>query len=111
SDRIRIFDDFDAGGRARRVSTFAEGFRNSMSLALGKDGAVYLATRSDIHLLRDPAGKGRATERRVIVKLDTPGDYPHNGLSGFAFDGLGNLYFALGENLGATYKLIGADGT
>ena len=111
SDRIRIFEDFDGNGRPRRISTFAEGFRNSMSLALGKNGAVYLATRSDIYLLRDSKGTGAADERRVIVKLDTPGNYPHNGLSGFAFDGQGNLYFSLGENLGAPYKMIGADGT
>ena len=46
-----------------------------------------------------------------IVRLDTPGDYPHNGLSGFAFDYAGNVYFGLGENLGADYRLIGSDGT
>src|SRR5947209_5202524 len=111
SDRIRVFADFDGRGRARQVTTFAEGFRNAMSIALGQKGAVYLATRSDVYLLRDRDGDGVADERRVIVRLDTPGDYPHNGLSGFAFDGLGNLYFSLGENLGAPYKLIGSDGS
>ena len=35
SDRIRIFDDFDASGKARRATTFAEGFSNSMGLILG----------------------------------------------------------------------------
>ena len=45
-----------------------------------------------------------------FVRLDTPGDYPHNGLSGFAFDFAGNVYFGLGENLGADYRLIGSDG-
>src|SRR5262249_51135216 len=34
SDRIRIYDDFDEKGRARRVKTFADGFKNSMGLAL-----------------------------------------------------------------------------
>jgi putative membrane-bound dehydrogenase-like protein len=109
SDRVRIFSDFDAAGRARKSSTFADGFTNAMSLALRDDGVVYLATRSDIYRLRDKDGV--AGERQVIVRLDSPGDYPHNGLSGFAFDGVGNLYFSLGENLGAPYKLIGADGT
>jgi putative membrane-bound dehydrogenase-like protein len=111
SDRVRIFDDFDATGHARRIRTFADGFRNSMSLLLGKDRAVYLATRADIYLLRDTNGDDVADERKVIVKLDTPGEYPHNGLSALTFDPLGNLYFSLGENLGAPYKLIGADGT
>src|SRR5207253_7753631 len=85
--------------------------KNAMSIILGKDGAVYLATRSAIYLLRDTKGTGTADERKVIVKLDTPGQYPHNGLSGFAFDALDNLYFSLGENLGAPYKLIGPEGT
>jgi putative membrane-bound dehydrogenase-like protein len=111
SDRLRVFSDFDAGGRPRHVATFAEGFRNAMSLSLAGDGAVLLATRSDIYRLRDTHGNGVADERQVIVRLDTPGRYPHNGLSGFAWDELGNLYFSLGENLGAPYKLIGSDGT
>jgi putative membrane-bound dehydrogenase-like protein len=111
SDRIRIFSDFDAQGRARQIRTFAEGFKNAMSIALGPNGVVYLATRSDIYRMRDTRGQDVADERRVIVKLQTPGDYPHNGLAGFAFDALGHMYFSLGENLGAPYKLIGADGT
>lgn len=108
SDRIRIFSDFDFQGRAQKISTFADGFRDAMSLALGKPGDVYLATRSEIHLLRDRDGV--AGERRVLVKLATSCTYPHNGLSGFAFDPQGNLYFSMGENLGASYELIGADG-
>jgi putative membrane-bound dehydrogenase-like protein len=111
SDRIRVFSDLDSTGHAGRVRTFAEGFRNSMGLALGNGGAVYLATRSEIYVLRDLSGNGIADDRRTIIRLDTPGDYPHNGLSGLAFDPLGDLYFALGENLGANYKLFGADGT
>ena len=100
SDRVRIFSPCDAQGRAHPLGTFAEGFRNTMGLALGKNGAVYVVTRSDVYLLRDTDGDGVADERRVIVRLDTTATYPHNGLSGFAFDGLGNLYFGLGENLG-----------
>jgi putative membrane-bound dehydrogenase-like protein len=111
SDRIRIYDDFDANGRARRVKTFADGFKNSMGLALHYDGRVFLATRSEIFVLRDTKGTDTANEKKSIIKLDTRGDYPHNGLSGFAFDALGNMYFGLGENLGEPYKLIGADGT
>ncbi len=109
SDRVRIFDDLDASGRARRITTFAEGFKDAMSLAFGPDGSLYLATRAEVFLL---VRKGdRLVERRGLVKLVTAGTYPHNGLCGFAFDGLGNLYFGMGENLGAAYKLIGADNT
>ncbi|MBY0524957.1 MAG: c-type cytochrome [Gemmataceae bacterium] len=109
SDRIRIFSDFDDKGRARKIATFADGFKDAMSLALGKNGIVFLATRSAIHQMRDK--DGAAADARVIVKLETKGNYPHNGLAGFAFDGLGDMYFGLGENLGEAYKLIGSDGT
>src|SRR6185295_7822208 len=34
-----------------------------------------------------------------------------NGLSGFAFDADGNVYFGMGENLGAPFTLVGSDGT
>ena len=45
------------------------------------------------------------------MKLETSGTYPHNGLGGFAFDGVGDMVFGMGENLGAAYKLVGSDGT
>jgi putative membrane-bound dehydrogenase-like protein len=110
SDRIRVFEDFDKDGKARKISTFAEGFKNAMSIALSKRSTVYLATRSEIYRMFETK-VGSAEDRHVIVKLDTPGKYPHNGLSGFAFDAMDNMYFSLGENLGAEYELIGSDGT
>ena len=115
SDRIQIFEDFAPGGRAQKVTTFADGFRNSMSLALGKNGDVYFAMRNEILLLRDTNNSGRANERKTLITLKTTGDYPHNGLSGLALGpGPGPdrwLYFGLGENLGAPYTLSGSDGT
>ncbi|HEY2253779.1 MAG TPA: PVC-type heme-binding CxxCH protein, partial [Planctomycetaceae bacterium] len=72
--------------------------------------SVYIATRREIRLFHDDDGDDKADRSDAIVKLDTKGDYPHNGLAGLAFDALGWLYFGCGENLGADYKLIGADG-
>jgi putative membrane-bound dehydrogenase-like protein len=109
-DRIRIYDDFALDGRARRVTTFAEGFKNGMGLAIARDGSVYFATRSEIMVLGS-SSVDVATDKQTIVRLDTAGDYPHNGLSGFAFDAFDNVYFGFGENLGASYQLIGSDGT
>jgi putative membrane-bound dehydrogenase-like protein len=111
TDRIRVFGDFGRDGRARHIETFAAGFTNGMGLALAADGTVYLARRSEVVLLRDRDHDGTADERQTVVRLDTAGDYPHNGLSGFAFDERGDLYFGLGENLGVPYRLIGRDGT
>ena len=48
----------------RKAHTFADGFRNAMSLALLRDGSVLLATRSDIYRLRDIRGDGTAGDAR-----------------------------------------------
>lgn len=111
ADRIRVFEDTDGDGRADRITTFFEGTRSTMNLAVHHDGSVYVATRNEIFRLRDTDDDGMADDRLTIAKLDTPGDYPHNGLSGFAFDFAGNVFFGLGENLGADYRLTGSDGT
>ena len=111
SDRIKIFEDFAPNGRAQKVTTFADGFKNSMGLLLGADGAVFFAMRHEILLLRDTKNAGVADERKTLIKLDTAGNYPHNGLAGLAFGPDGKLYFGLGENLGAAYSIIGSDGT
>ena len=110
-DRILLLDDFDpATGKARKISVFFEGTTHTMSLAVYYDGSIYIATRSEIFRLRDKDDDGQAEERTRICHLETEGNYPHNGLSGFAFDFAGDVYFGFGENLGATYKLIGSDG-
>ncbi len=111
TDRIRMLVDTDDDGRADRVTNFYEGGTATMNLAVYEDGSVFVATRMDIHRLFDRDNDGVAEDRQLIARLETAGNYPHNGLSGFAFDGFGNIYFGLGENLGADYRLIGADGT
>ncbi len=117
ADRIRLFEDADGDGRFERVSTFFEGTKMTMGLKFARDGSLFVATRSALYRLADRDGDGKADDvspERLptpIVRLDTPGDYPHNGLSGFAFDSGDRVYFGLGENLGADYRLIGSDGT
>ncbi len=110
-DRVRVLEDTDGDGKADRFTTFFEGTRFTMDIAAHPDGSVYLATRNEILRLRDTRGDGKADVKERIVFLDTKGDYPHNGLSGLSFDSRGDLYFGLGENLGAPYRLVGRDGT
>jgi putative membrane-bound dehydrogenase-like protein len=110
-DRIRVLEDTDGDGQADRFTTFFEGTTFTMDLAVHPDGSVYVATRSEILRLRDTDNDGVSDHRQQVVKLETTGNYPHNGLSGLSFDFQGNLIFGLGENLGASYKLIGQDGT
>ncbi len=101
-DRIRAFDV-----KTGKATTFFEGIRHTMDLAVHADGSVYIATRNEILRLRETKN-GVKSER--VVFCDTKGDYPHNGLSGLCFDSKGDLYFGMGENLGVFFKLIGSDG-
>jgi len=109
TDRILIFEDFGPDGRAGKVTTFAEGFRYGMGIGFSKDGDLFFATRWEVHRWYGEAAPERKHD--VIVKLETKGNYPHNGLSGFAFDAAGNVYFGMGENLGLPFTLVGSDGT
>lgn len=111
ADRILIFEDADGNGRANKRTVFHEGFVHVMDIDFHRDGSLYVATRRDIHRLRDTNNDNLADEIKLIVKLETKGDYPHNGLSGIAFDFRGGFHFGLGENLGEPYTLIGSDGT
>lgn len=111
TDRIRSFEDLDGDGRAERVGTFFDGTKFTMNLAFERDGSVLVATRYEVFRLRDRDDDGVADERTSLAHLETTGDYPHNGLSGFAVDHRGRLYFGLGENLGAAYRLVGTDGS
>ena len=111
ADRVRVLEDTNGDGKADTFTTFFEGTTATMDLAVHPDGSVYLATRNEVLRLRDTNGDGTADEKTRVVFLDTVGNYPHNGLAGLAFDGRGDLIFGMGENLGAAYKLVGADGT
>ncbi|HEV3167956.1 MAG TPA: PVC-type heme-binding CxxCH protein [Isosphaeraceae bacterium] len=109
ADRIRVFEDTDKDGRADRITTFFEGSKWTMGLVVDRDGSVLVATRYEIFRLRDIDGDGKSDQKVTLARLETPGDYPHNGLSGIAVDFAGNIRFGLGENLGASYRLIGSD--
>jgi putative membrane-bound dehydrogenase-like protein len=115
ADRIRVFEDRDRDGIPECVGSLLEGTRMTMSVAVARDRSIFVATRYAIYHLEDKDGDGKAdnvhagTLPAPIIRLDTLGDYPHNGLSGFALDFRGNIYFGLGENLGADYRLKGSD--
>lgn len=128
TDRLLVLQDANGDGRTEEPTVFADGFRHAMSVAvrpvwfpivvrktdkgetLAPRLSVFVATRREILLLHDDDGDLKADRREQLVHLDTTGDYPHNGLAGISFDALGWMFFGFGENLGADYKIIGADG-
>ncbi|HYO25767.1 MAG TPA: PVC-type heme-binding CxxCH protein [Lacipirellulaceae bacterium] len=111
-DRIRMFADSDGDGRLDRWSTFAQGYQQAMNLCVRPGGGVYLVTRRDVRLLEDTDDDGASDKETIILRLDTEGDYPHNGLSGIAFHPAqgGTLAVGIGENSGIPYTLVGSDG-
>ena len=138
TDRVLVMNDDDTDGRADRIVEFTDGLTHAMSVAVRPSNDVYIATRREIFIYNDDNGDGKADRRKRTVHLETEGDYPHNGLAGFAFDALswsyasvtstpgndsnaaavakktamtGWMYFGFGENLGADYRIIGSDGT
>ncbi len=110
-DRIRMLSDTDGDGQLETWSTFAEGFQQSMNVMAAVPGRVYLVTRRSVDLLIDETGDGRMDRIEPVLRLETKENYPHNALSGIAFDGNGGLFIGIGENFGAPYKLIGTDGS
>ena len=110
ADRILVLEDTTGDGRADKRQVFHEGFTHVMDIEFHHDGSLYVATRMDIHRLRDTNGDWQANDITPIVTMDTTGTYPHNGISGLAFDLTGELNFGLGENLGHAYTLRGTDG-
>ncbi|AMV21399.1 PVC-type heme-binding CxxCH protein [Planctomyces sp. SH-PL14] len=120
SDRLLVFRDTDGDGRAESPKVFLDGLKHTMSVAVRPawldpivveagtkpaDRQVFVATRREILLLEDVDGDDRCDRQTRLVWLDTKGDYPHNGLAGFAFDPLGKLFFGFGENLGEPYAI------
>ncbi|MFT5241606.1 MAG: putative membrane-bound dehydrogenase-like protein [Candidatus Promineifilaceae bacterium] len=113
SDRILVFEDNDNDGVADKRSVFYEGGIASTDLLFGPDGHLYVATRSAIVRFLDAAShKVAEGAPQVLVRCDTTGDYPHNGVGGLAIDPAHPewLAFGFGENLGAAYTFIGSDG-
>jgi len=117
SDRVLVMSTTSGSGKADRIVVFTDGLKHTMSVAVRPvwisstpPTAVYIATRREIRLFHDDDNDDKADRSASIVRLETKGDYPHNGLAGFAFDALGWMYFGFGENLGADYKIIGSDG-
>lgn len=93
-------------GDAPKYSRFASGLHEPLGLAY-RDGAFYLAQRSEITRLRDTDGDGRADEYLTVAKgWGVTGNY-HEYAYGPAFDRDGNMWITLNCNMGK--KLVPDD--
>ena len=96
SDRVLVFTDEDADGKAGDPTIFVDGLRHAMSIAvrpawmspivlpqnetaaIPNPTQIFVATRRDLKLIEDTNGDGKADCETVLLQLDTKGDYPHN---------------------------------
>jgi putative heme-binding domain-containing protein len=64
-DTVKILEDFGPDGRARKVTTFADGLNIPIGL-MPVEGGVIVHSIPNIFLLRDSDGDGRADRREVL---------------------------------------------
>ena len=113
TDRILVFEDGDHDGIADTRSIFYDGHTFSTDLLFGPDGHLYFSTRWFIGRFKNVAqNKSNRAEPEILVRCETDGDYPHNGVGGLAIDPANPewLAFGFGENLGQDYTFVGSDG-
>ncbi|MEM0896772.1 MAG: PVC-type heme-binding CxxCH protein [Verrucomicrobiota bacterium] len=105
-DRILIFEN------GKEPMVFHEGLLFGTDLLFDDKGHhLYATTRAKVLRFNHASDHDLAAEEPdLLIDLETPGQYPHNGVSGLAFDGGGILHFGFGENLGEDYTFIGSDG-
>jgi len=69
-DTVKILSDFDDGGRARKVETFADGLNIPIGLLpLPSASAALVHNIPNIYLMRDTDGDGRADTREVVYGI------------------------------------------
>jgi len=109
-DRIRMFADSDGDGNLDHWSTFAEGFRYAMNLLARDDGCRVPGDAPQRCTVARYGQRRRGRQARRDFASRNKSDYPHNGLSGIAFEPGGKkMLVSLGENLGLPYRLVGVD--
>ena len=104
-DEVLIFEP----DGTRRV--FYDQTDQTMDLELGEDGWAYLSERDRILRVRDSDGDGVGDVEETLVELISEAVYPHNALSGLAWDPNGELVFGLGENFAKAWNLKARDGS
>jgi hypothetical protein len=93
-DKILIFEDTDADGRADRQIVFADGLHVPTGLELG-DGGVYVAQQPNLVFLADTDGDDRADVKQIVLGGFDTAD-AHHSLHAFVWDPGGGLHFQEG---------------
>ena len=107
-DAVRVLDDFDAQGRARKISTFVEGLNIPIGLYPTVDGGAIVFTIAQVLRLYDDDRDGRADRRETLLTGYGTGD-THGMTNAFRRGFDGHLYACHGFS--NTSHLRGRDGS
>ncbi len=110
-DRIKLFKDTNSDGLPDTHTVFADGFRHAMTLHCDPAGVLHLVQRDKVLRLEDHNNDGLCDKQTELLRWESTGNYPHNGLGGLTFAPDGWLYIGSGENFGHSYTTVGTDGT
>jgi putative heme-binding domain-containing protein len=105
-DRILILDDFGPDGRARKITTFAEGMNIPVGVIPYKDGCIAYSV-PNIMRLYDTTGSGKCDKREILYGPIGTRD-THGMVNSFTFGFDGWLYACHGYLNDTTLK--GTDG-
>lgn len=94
NDKLLVFEDDDADGRADRCTVFADGLHNPTGFELW-NGGVLVAAAPDILFLTDTDGDGRADRTERMLHGLSSGD-THHSANSFVLGPDGALYFQEG---------------
>ncbi|SMO48740.1 PVC-type heme-binding CxxCH protein [Fodinibius sediminis] len=94
NDKILIYEDTDADGRADKQIVFADSLHLPVGFELATEG-VYVSQGSDMVLLKDTDGDDKADQRKVVLSGFDDHD-THHAHSAYTADPSGAIYMGEG---------------
>ncbi|MEY4938472.1 MAG: Quinoprotein glucose dehydrogenase precursor [Verrucomicrobiota bacterium] len=102
SERVRLLEDTNGGGRADRSTVFAEGFNGPLdgiaSGVLARRGKVWMTSIPSLWLLEGETPAGAATKRTELSRgYGVRFNYTGHDMHGLAFGPDGKIYYSVGD--------------
>lgn len=108
NDSVKILEDFDENGKARKITTFADGLEIPVGVLPMADGSALAYSIPNLWRLTDSSGSGTADKRAVVF-----GPYGHkdtHGMTGSFTEGFDGWIYAVHGYLNTT-TINAADGS
>ncbi|HTD66713.1 MAG TPA: HEAT repeat domain-containing protein, partial [Candidatus Limnocylindria bacterium] len=97
NDKVLILEDSNADGVADKTTVFADGLMIPTGLEVAENGC-YVGHGTELLLLKDNDGDGKADERRVVLRGFGTGDN-HQNINSFMWGDGGQLFMCQGLHI------------